>query len=273
MTFKSQYVAKKPNAAGLIEYTATENAMWATLYARQMDIIKNRACDEYVHGLQLLNLPTDRIPQCPEVSAALTKATGWKVTPVPALISNTDFFELLANRIFPAASFIRHPEEIDYLKEPDIFHEIFGHCPLLTDPVYANFMEQYGQLGIKVDQKTQDYLTRLYWFTVEFGLINTSKGLRIYGGGILSSTGETVYATDSPIPERKPFNALDVLRTSYRYDIMQPLYFVINHFDDLYGLLQTDLLALVNAAQGLGDFPPAYPPIEVKPTEKDHTAC
>lgn len=259
---KSAYVAKVPDANGLIQYTADEDAIWHELYQRQITIIENRACDEYIEGLKKLNLPTDRVPQCKEVSAVLTAATGWAVKPVAALIPFDEFFYLLANRQFPAASFVRSREELDYLKEPDIFHEVFGHCPMLTDPVYADFVHTYGKIGLKANNADRILIARLFWFTIEFGLINTTAGLRIYGAGILSSKEETLYALESQIPERKPFDALEALRTPYRYDTKQSVYFVMNDYNSLYNLTNTDIIALINRSRELGEYPmPTQPTI------------
>ena len=252
---KSAYVAKVPDANGIIPYTAEEDAIWHELYKRQIKIIENRACNEYIEGLKKLNLPVNRVPQCTEVSAALTRETGWAVAPVSALIPFDEFFQLLANRQFPAASFVRSREELDYLKEPDIFHEVFGHCPMLTDPVYADFVHTYGKIGLKASNADRVLIARLFWFTIEFGLINTKAGLRIYGAGILSSKEETIYALESPFPQRKPFDALDALRTPYRYDIKQPVYFVMNDYDSLYNLSKTDIIALINRSRELGEYP------------------
>lgn len=259
MKIQSNYIAKTPDANGMIAYTAEEDSVWRDLYARQIKIIENRACDEYIEGLRILNLPTDRVPQCVEVSAALTKATGWAVEPVAALIPFDEFFSLLANRKFPAASFIRTREELDYLKEPDIFHEVFGHCPLLTNQVYADFVQKYGELGLAANAKERMLLARLFWFTIEFGLINTQAGVRVYGAGILSSKEETIYALESATPQRKPFFALDVLRTPYRFDIKQTIYFVINSYHDIFSLIQTDIMELIQQSQILGEFPPEHP--------------
>ena len=150
-------------------------------------MLKGRACDEFIRGLALLNLPNDRVPQLHEINAVLASTTGWQVVQVPALINFDSFFKLLANKQFPVATFIRSNEDFDYLQEPDVFHEIFGHCPLLTDPAFAHFTHTYGKLGYAASPKERQYLARLYWFTVEFGLVKTADGLRIYGGGILSS--------------------------------------------------------------------------------------
>jgi phenylalanine-4-hydroxylase len=256
---QSNYTAKQPDANGLIAYSAEENATWKMLYERQIKIVQNRACEEYLRGLEILNLPKDHVPQCQEVSKVLSEKTGWSIVPVPALISFNDFFTLLADKQFPAASFIRTMEDIDYLKEPDIFHEIFGHCPLLTNPVFADFMWTYGKIGLKATSKERALLARLFWFTVEFGLIQTSKGLRIYGAGILSSKEETIYALESNIPVRKPFSALDVLRTPYRYDEIQKIYFVINQYQNLFDLLNTDIISLIRQAQALGEHSEAHP--------------
>lgn len=259
MKNQTNYAAKTPDINGIIPYTAEEDSVWRDLYERQIKIIENRACDEYIEGLRVLNLPTDRVPQCTEVSAVLTKATGWAVAPVAALIPFDEFFTLLANRKFPAASFIRSREELDYLKEPDIFHEVFGHCPLLTNQVYADFVQKYGELGLAANQKERMLLARLFWFTIEFGLINTSAGVRIYGAGILSSKEETIYALENPVPQRKPFSALDALRTPYRYDIKQPIYFVIDSYHDIFDLIHTDIMGLIRESQALGEFSPEYP--------------
>lgn len=242
----TNYVAKPVDANGNAAYTAEDNVVWHKLITRQQDIIQEKACDEFIHGLELLNLPQDRVAQCSEVSAVLHKATGWSLEPVPALISFDRFFWLLSERKFPAATFIRRIEDLDYIKEPDIFHEIFGHCPLLTNKAYAEFTYNYGKIGLNASPEERVLLARLFWFTIEFGLIETSKGLRAYGGGILSSPQETVYSLESNVPQRKPFDAADVLRTSYRYDTIQPVYFVMQDFDQLYELINIDLIALIH---------------------------
>jgi len=256
----TQYVAKKPDKNGYVDYSSTENNIWSTLMARQLPIIQNRACDEYMHGLDILRFPEDSVPQLPDVNKKLKQTTGWAVEPVAALISFDKFFNLLANKKFPAATFIRTPEELDYLREPDIFHELFGHCPMLTNPIYADFTETYGKLGVGQEHKIQRLLARLYWFTIEFGLIKQHNSIRIYGGGILSSIGETPYCLDSNKPQRKPFDVMEILRTPYRIDIFQSIYFVIDNYEDLYNIIHTDLIAKVKEAIELGDNPPAYPP-------------
>lgn len=254
----STYVAKPVDANGNAEYSPEENQIWKELVARQSVIVQGRACDEYLQGLALLNLSPNRIPQCHEVSAVLRKTTAWALEPVPALIPIEQFFYLLANRQFPAATFIRRREELDYLQEPDIFHEVFGHCPMLTNPACADFAQTYGKLALKASHEDQIMLARLYWFTIEFGLVKTPFGLRAYGGGILSSTNETKFCLESDIPSRKPFDIIDILRTPYRIDIMQPIYFVIDNFDVLFELNHMDLIGLIHEARRLGMHAPAY---------------
>ncbi len=252
------YTAKTIDEKGNAAYTEEENQIWHELITRQLPIIENRACDEYKQGIQLLNLPHDRIPQCHEVSTVLQKTTGWALEPVPALIPFDRFFQLLANRKFPAATFIRRREELDYLQEPDIFHEVFGHCPMLTNQACADFTHTYGKLGLTATHEEQVMLAKLYWFTIEFGLIQTKKGLRIYGGGILSSKNETIYAVDSDVPQRKPFEVMEVLRTPYRIDIIQPIYYVIDDYDVLFNLTKMDLISLIHEAKKLGIYKPMY---------------
>lgn len=260
MLYKKQttYVAKPVEADGTSIYTAEENQIWHELIERQIPLVQNFACEEYLHGIELLNLPHDRIPQCPEISAVLQEATGWSLEPVPALIPFDKFFYLLANRKFPAATFIRRRAEMDYLQEPDIFHEIFGHCPLLTNPAYADFTHTYGKLGLNASHKERVLLARLYWFTIEFGLIKTAKGLRAYGGGILSSKNETSICLDNSNTEHKIFNVLEAFRTPYRIDIMQPIYFVLEDFATLYQVIEMDLLSLIRKALELGEYSPTF---------------
>ncbi|HEX2548303.1 MAG TPA: phenylalanine 4-monooxygenase [Gammaproteobacteria bacterium] len=255
---QSTYTAKPVDEKGFVHYTDEENQIWSRLIKRQIPIVKKHACEEYVRGIELLNFSEDRIPQCEEVSKVLSATTGWMLEPVPALIPFNRFFQLLANRKFPAATFIRRIEELDYLQEPDIFHEVFGHCPLLTNQAYADFTEMYGKLALSASDADRVLLARLYWFTIEFGLIQTNNGLRVYGGGILSSASETPYALESSAVIRKPFDVMEVLRTPYRIDIVQPLYFVIKNFDVLFELIELDLISLIQKARALGMYPPIY---------------
>lgn len=260
--FTSKYCAKKPNAAGYIEYSEVENQTWQSLYHRQILAVEGRACDEFIRGLKILGLNADAIPQLPDISAALTQATGWAVEPVAALIPHDQFFTLLANRKFPAATFIRTPEELDYVQEPDIFHEVFGHCPLLTEPLFAEYVEAYGKLVLAFDEQDLPLLQRLFWFTVEFGLIQTDKGPRIYGGGILSSYQETLYCIESTVPQRHEFDPVAALRTPYRIDILQPVYFTIHSFEQLYDCIKSDIHQLLKTARALKEFAPTFPVID-----------
>lgn len=264
-----KYVSNPVDKNGRVIWSDTENETWKKLFTRQKEIIKGRACDEFAKGLEILGYTENRIPQIPEINAILEKTTGWGVAPVPALIQPKEFFTLLANKKFPAATFIRIPEELDYLQEPDIFHEVYGHTPLLTQQAYADFMEKFGALALKADAKDRRRLFRIFWFTIEFGLLKTENGLRAYGGGILSSIGETQYALDSDIPKRVNFDLLEALRTPYRIDIMQPLYFIINDFSDLFTILDEDILGLIQKSKELGDREPLFPPKEVEKEEDD----
>lgn len=260
MAKTSAYEAKVPDAAGLIAYSDDEHAVWRDLYARQMEIIDGRVCDAFMRGLKTLDLSPERIPQPTEVSALLRETTGWEVEPVPALINFDRFFALLSAKRFPAASFIRTRKDMDYLQEPDIFHEIFGHTAMLTHQGFADFTEAYGKAGASASHAERVMLARLYWFTVEFGLLNTADGVRIYGGGIASSPGETVYAVESPEPIRRPFDPVDALRTPYRIDIYQSVYYVLDRLDDLFELAGADLLGLIRKARALGEFSATFPP-------------
>lgn len=255
----TKYQARKTDQNGYVAYTEQEHQTWNTLITRQLPIIEQRACAEFIDGLQILNLSLDKVPQLPDVNKKLFAATGWQVEAVPALINFDRFFNLLSNRKFPAATFIRIPEELDYLQEPDIFHEIFGHCPMLTNKALADFTANFAKLGVGASPKVQKLLARLYWFTIEFGLIEKNNTTKIYGGGILSSIGETIYALDSNIPKHAPFDIINVLRTPYRIDIYQTIYFVIHQFEQLSEMLNNDLLGLINKALELGEFDPTYP--------------
>jgi phenylalanine-4-hydroxylase len=259
----TRYISHTPDERGYIRYSDEENATWATLIERQLPRLAGNVCQEYIDALALMDFPRDRIPQLPEVSEVLMEHTGWSVAPVPALIDFTSFFKLLANRQFPAATFIRSSHDLDYLEEPDIFHEIFGHTPLLTDYRFAAFTEAYGKAGLAADKRDHAMLARLFWVTVEFGLIQTPAGLKSYGAGIVSSPGELDYALHSPAPERRPFDALNALRTPYRIDIYQTVYYVLESFDTLFELANTDLAPLITEARRLGMFEPTYPLKEI----------
>jgi phenylalanine-4-hydroxylase len=258
MQFSSSYVARVPDSQGFVTYSAEENRVWTILFERQMKILPGRACDEFLSGLSSLGLTAEAIPQLPELSQRLSERTGWRVAPVEALISARDFFELLAQKKFPAATFIRREEELNYVKEPDIFHEIFGHCPMLTEQIYADFIYDYACKVLSFSESDWPLLQRMFWFTVEFGLINTIKGLRAYGGGILSSISETVYSVESDIPARILFEPVVAFRTPYRIDMLQPVYFVIKDYQTLYDFVLSNIGELLKRARELGEFPPFF---------------
>ncbi|MGR5065418.1 phenylalanine 4-monooxygenase [Photobacterium sp. DNB22_13_2] len=272
----TKYVSNKPDEKGVVHWERSENQVWHDLVQRQLACIEGRACQAYIDGLDLLKLPQDRPPQLSEINEVLQSTTGWECVAVPALINFDRFFALLANKQFPVATFLRRREEFDYLQEPDFFHEIFGHCAMLTNPAFAAFTHTYGNLGAKANSAQRVYLARLYWFTVEFGLLQQQDGLRIYGGGILSSPGETQYSLtgkgvsgtssasdqdlviDETRPLYKPFDPVDIMRTPYRIDIMQPLYFILEDIKQLYELAHQDIMSMVAQAQKMGLHAPLY---------------
>lgn len=260
----TQYVSKQPDAKGVIHWSDDEDQIWHDLITRQLRCIQGRACDEYSAGLTLLELPQDRVPQLHDINQVLLATTGWRCVEVPALINFDRFFTMLANKQFPVATFLRRREEFDYLQEPDFFHEIFGHCAMLTNPAFAAFTHSYGQLGAAASSQDRVYLARLYWFTVEFGLLQAPQGLRIYGGGILSSPAETEYAMASDATAEKAqisaFDPIEVMRTPYRIDIMQPIYFKLSSIAQLYDLAQQDIMTMVKQAKQLGLHTPRFPP-------------
>lgn len=264
MSKKSRYTSRQPDPNGIIHWSDKDNDIWRRLVQQQTKLLDNRACNEYMYGLSLLRLPETHVPQLSDINQVLNDVTGWQVAQVPALINFDEFFRLLANKQFPVATFIRSEEEFDYLQEPDVFHEIFGHCPLLTNPAFAHFTHIYGKLGYKASREERVALARLYWFTVEFGLVLQNNELRIYGGGILSSPGETTSALEGSDIKRIPINILDVMRTPYRIDIMQPVYYVLQNMDDLFSLAEMDLLGVARQALQMGLFPPLFPPKQAK---------
>ena len=264
MLNKTGYKSHQPDTSGLVNWSPAENKIWSGLIQKQLCLLKGRACDEYLHGLELLNLPCERIPQLNEINSVLINTTGWQVKQVPSLINFDEFFRLLANKQFPVATFIRSNQEFDYLQEPDIFHEIFGHCPLLTNPAFAHFTHTYGKLGYAASKEDRAFLARLYWFTVEFGLVKTPDGTRVYGGGVLSSPGETIHALESDDCVQMPIQPLDALRTPYRIDIMQPIYYVLESFDSLFDIAEMDIMALVRQAKKMGLYAPRFLPKEKK---------
>ena len=220
---------------GWANYTAEEHGTWKILYNKQKEILKGRACDEFMDNLDRLKISDAQIPDFKELSKTLKALTGWEVVSVPGLIPDLPFFQLLSERKFPAGNFIRRRDQLDYIEEPDVFHDLFGHVPLLADPVFADYLEAYGKGGMRAHEHgTITNLARLYWYTVEFGLMNTPKGPRIYGAGILSSGGESVFSLEDPSPNRIKFDLKRVMQTAYRVDDYQPTYFVIDSFKQLF---------------------------------------
>ncbi|MBN9505499.1 MAG: phenylalanine 4-monooxygenase [Altererythrobacter sp.] len=216
-------------------YSADEDAIWNALFERQMDILPGRACSAFMAGLQKLHLNRGGVPEFARLSEELGALTGWSVVPVPMLIPDHVFFWHLANRRFPAGNFIRGRDQFDYIQEPDVFHDVFGHVPLLTDPVFADYMQEYGRAGWKAMRYNRlKALGALYWYTVEFGLMLEQGALRIYGAGILSGPREAVFALEGRSPNRIMLNVDRVMRTDYVIDDLQPTYFVIESFSDLY---------------------------------------
>jgi phenylalanine-4-hydroxylase len=240
-------------------YSQREHALWATLYRRQIDLIERYAAPEFLAGVRALGAAATQIPRFEDANRVLQNSSGWRIVAVPGLIPEETFFDHLAHLRFPVTVWIRRPEELDYLVEPDIFHDFFGHVPLLTNPVFARFMQAYGQAGPKAIATPGGLrmLARLYWYMVEFGLIRTASGLRVYGAGILSSKGETVYSVESPEPQRLDFDLVRVMRTDYRIDDFQRTYFVLDSFEQLFGACyNTDFAPLYHQ---YGATPPLSP--------------
>lgn len=242
---------------GWERYSAQEHATWKTLYERQTKLLIGRACDEFVAGMRELPIGAEQIPDFRRLSDVLMKRTGWQVVAVPGLVPDEVFFEHLANRRFPSGNFIRKPHELDYLEEPDVFHDVFGHVPMLMNPVIADYIQAYGEGGLRA--KALGYLTqlaRVYWYTVEFGLVQQRDGLRIYGAGIASSATESVFALDDTSPNRIRFELERVMRTRYRIDDFQESYFVLGSLDELLELARIDFLPLYRRIEGQPEIEP-----------------
>ena len=228
-------------------YSAEDHALYQRLYERQAAQLPGLACQEFIAAVQQLGSPT-QIPRFDALSQRLRRATGWEVAAVPGLIPEEAFFSLLAQRRFPVTGWIRKPEEFEYVVEPDVFHDLFGHVPLLFDPMFADYMQAYGAGGLKASRlQSCEYLARLYWYTVEFGLIATPEGLRAYGAGILSSAGELRHSVTSPQPQRLGFELERIMRTRYKIDSYQPTYFVIDSFEQLFRATAPDFTPLYAA--------------------------
>jgi len=250
---------------GWDSYTARDHAVWKTLFERQTRLLPGRACAEFVDGMRALPIGAGQIPDFRRLSDVLIKHTGWQVVAVPGLVPDEVFFEHLAHRRFPAGRFIRKREQLDYLEEPDVFHDIFGHVPMLMNPVIADYIQAYGVGGLRAQKLgVLPYLARVYWYTVEFGLVEQSGGLRIYGSGIASSYTESVFALDDPSPNRIRFDLERVMRTHYRIDDFQETYFVLGNLQELLELARIDFGPLYQRIRGLSDFSPG----EVLPSDR-----
>ena len=238
-------------------YSAEDHATWDTLFARQAKLLPGRASEAFLRGLDVLKLSKPGIPDFAELSDRLMALTGWQVVAVPGLVPDDVFFDHMANRRFVAGNFIRRPDQLDYLEEPDVFHDVFGHVPMLADPVFADYLAAYGRGGLRaLELGALKNLSRLYWYTVEFGLIQEPEGLRIYGSGIVSSFAESKFALDDPSPNRIGFDMERVMATDYRIDDFQQTYFVIPSFDELLRqTVETDFAPLYERLAGADDIP------------------
>ena len=250
---------------GWSNYSAEEHGVWKTLFERQSRLLPGRACDEFMQGLQDLPLRHDEIPHFEQLSDVLEKRTGWRIVAVPGLVPDEVFFDHLANRRFPSGQFIRKPDQLDYLEEPDVFHDVFGHAPMLMNPIMADFIQAYGQGGLRARQLgVLDFLARVYWYTVEFGLLRQPDGLRIYGAGIVSSATESVFALEDGSPNRIGFDLERIMRTRYRIDDFQESYFVLHSLDELLALAQTEFKPYYKRVPTL----PGLQPGDVLPTDE-----
>ena len=242
---------------GWDDYTAADHGVWRTLCERQAKLLAGRACTEFLAGMRALPIGADAIPDFRRLSDILMRHTGWQVVAVPGLVPPEVFFEHLANRRFPAGQFIRRPEQLDYIEEPDVFHDVFGHVPMLMHPVLADYLQAYGKGGLRARRLgALEQLSRVYWFTVEFGLVAQNEGLRIYGSGIVSSCGETRFALEAPSPNRLKFNLQRVMRTRYRIDDFQECYFVLDSLDDLLRLAEIDFAPIYRQAKTMAEIEP-----------------
>ena len=240
------------------DYSADDHATWGTLYERQRRLLVGRACDEFLRAQDAMGMDARAIPRFDQLNEVLGATTGWTLVGVEGLLPELDFFEHLANRRFPVTWWIRRPEQIDYIAEPDLFHDLFGHVPLLMDPVFADYMQAYGRGGVKahgIGPEALQNLTRLYWYTVEFGLIRQDGGLRIYGAGIVSSRGESLYALESDAPNRLGFDLERIMRTRYRIDTYQKTYFVIDGFEQLMRATEPDFTPIYARLAALDAIP------------------
>lgn len=257
---KNRYKDASRNADWTIDqdwksYSDEEHDRWNRLFARQREILPGRACSAFLEAMETLELSPSGIPDMQTLSDRLEPLTGWRVVPVVELVPDEVFFEHLANRRFPAGAFIRPEAEFDYLQEPDVFHDVFGHVPLLANPVFADFMQAYGAGGQRALELGQLHnLARLYWYTVEFGLIEEAGELRLFGAGIMSSPKESVFALESASPNRVSFDLERVMRTKYIIDDFQQTYFVINSFETLLETCYRDFGHVYGAVKAATDI-------------------
>jgi phenylalanine-4-hydroxylase len=248
---------------GWDRYTAAEHAVWKQLYERQSRLLPGRACDAFLSGMRALPIVADAIPDFDRLNEVLYRRTGWQVVAVPGLVPDEIFFEHLAHRRFPAGNFLRRADQLDYLAEPDVFHDVFGHVPMLMHPALADYMQAYGLGGLRARELgVLEQLARVYWYTVEFGLVEQDDGLRIYGSGIVSSFRESVFCLDDPSPNRVRFALERVMRTRYRIDDFQETYFVIRDLDELLELARVDFAPVYARVRG-------QPAFEAGPVQPD----
>lgn len=220
------------------QYTAADFGVWKLLFDRQMANLQQYAALRFLQSLEKIRFRADRIPRFENVNQLLAAQTGWQITVVPNIVPDRDFFEMLRQQRFPATTWLRRPDQLDYLEEPDMFHDVFGHLPFLSDPDYCAFLSRLAAIGMRFidDTAVIQMLSRLYWFTIEFGLVREEGQLKIYGSGLLSSYGETLYSV-SEEPQHLPFDVQTLLHTPYRNDVIQDKYFVVASFEQLFGCL------------------------------------
>ena len=253
VAIRDDYTIDQP----LTHYNSDDHAVWRDLFRRQSALLPGRACREFLDGLEDLGVAADGIPEFERLSDVLDRRTGWRIVAVPGLVPDEVFFDHLAHRRFPVTWWIRRREQMDYLQEPDVFHDIYGHVPMLMNPVFGDYMAAYGRGGLKALRlDALPYLARLYWYTVEFGLIRTADGLRIYGSGIVSSKGESVYCLEDRRPNRIAFDLERIMRTLYRIDDFQESYFVLDSFEQLFDATRPDFTPIYDRLKQLSDFEP-----------------
>lgn len=258
MVKSTTYTSKTPDADGRYTYDAEETETWRILFKRQMKTLQPFACQAYLDGQAKLGFSPDAVPQVADIDARLHALTDAGVQAVAALIPQDEFSTLLKNRRFPVATFIRRREHLDYIEEPDIFHEVFGHCPMLTHPDFCRFMERFGALALGLPKHMLKRLFRLWWFTVEFGMIAEDGQMKAFGAGIMSSPSEAAHARDGGA-DTQPFDLLTIFRTDYRIDILQPVYFTIESFEHLAASLDDEIEGLLQQANEMGDLPARFP--------------